>query len=496
MDRRMRFLDGRCLTGAPSGQATQGRRREKKMMKKIRWPAMMLAIWLYGSVSMADLFEAVEVRRLDNGMPVILMENTRAPVVTFQVWYRTGARHDPMGKTGLAHLLEHMMFKGTPTVGGDTFTRIIHENGGEYNAFTSHDFAGYYATMAADRIALVLELEADRMRNLVLAENEFETEKQVVMEERRQRVEDNPQGLAVERLRAAAFLSSPYGRPVIGWMDDLSRLTVEDARQYYDTYYTPANAFIVVVGDFDTERMFQQVAAAFGGIPAGEPPDRYVYREPPQTGERRVNVKADARQPAVLMGFHVPNIGHADAFVLEVISAVLSGGKSARLYAELVLEQELALSADAGNSFLSVDSDLFYVSGVPMRARSVEELEAALVQQLERLKAEPISDSELEKAKNQIETAFLFSQDSLFFQAMLLARYEITAGWEMIRSYLPAIRKIAAEDIQRVAATYFVPENRTVAVLHPKNPTDAPSSTAAPAEHASGRHHGGTDEPD
>jgi hypothetical protein len=213
-------------------------------------------------------------------MPVILMENHAG-----RRWslFRSGTvpdRATTLGKTGLAHLLEHMMFKGTPSVGGEAFTRIIHENGGEYNAFTSHDFAGYYATMAADRISVVIELEADRMRNLVLEENEFETEKQVVMEERRLRVEDNPQGLLAEQLRCRGFQVSPYRRPVIGWMDDLKRLTVEDARQYYDTYYTPSNAFIVVVGDFDTERMFNQVAAAFGGIPSGEPPHHYVYRNP------------------------------------------------------------------------------------------------------------------------------------------------------------------------------------------------------------------------
>jgi len=383
-------------------------------------------------------------------------------------------------RRGLSHLLEHMMFKGTPTVTGEAFTRIIHENGGEYNAFTSHDFAGYYATMAADRISYALDLEADRMRNLVQAENEFETEKQVVMEERRLRVEDNPQGLLAEQLRSAAFQVSPYRRPVIGWMDDLKRLTVEDARIYYDTYYVPSNAFIVAVGDFDTSRMFNQVAAAFGNLPSGESPHHYAYQEPRQTGERRVNVQADARQPALLMGFKVPNIGHPDAPVLEVITAVLSGGRSARLYAELVLEQELALSADAGNSFLSVDPDLFYVSGVPLRGISVDDLEAALLQQLERLKKEPVDERELEKAKNQIETTFVFSQDSLFFQAMLLARYEIAAGWETIRSYLPTIRKITAEDIQRVASTYFVPENRTVAVLHPAAAEDAIASEAPP----------------
>ncbi|RJQ77510.1 MAG: insulinase family protein, partial [Desulfobacteraceae bacterium] len=193
------------------------------------------------------------------------------------------------------------------------------------------------------------------------------------------------------------------------------------------------------------------------------------YREPPQAGERVVHVHADARQPALLMGFHVPNIGHPDAYVLEVIAAVLSSGKSARLHAELILEKELALSAEAGNSLLSADPDLFYLSAVPMRGKGVEALQAALLEQLERLKKEPVEENELRKAKNQLETEFVFSQDSLFYQAMLLARYEIAAGWETIKDYLPAIRTVTAEDIRRVAATYFVPANRTVGILHPRD---------------------------
>ncbi|KJS32499.1 MAG: peptidase M16 [Desulfatitalea sp. BRH_c12] len=438
-----------------------------------RWPILMMSVLVLWVSSAAAMFEQVTMRQLDNGMPVILMENHKAPVVTFQVWYRTGSRHDAWGKTGLAHVFEHMMFKGTPKVSGEAFTRTIQENGGQYNAFTAHDFSGYYATMAADRIGIVIDLEADRMQNLVLAEQAFQTEKNVVMEERRLRVVDNPQALLSEQMNATAFQTTPYHWPVIGWMDDLERLTVEDARHYYRSYYQPGNAFIVVVGDFDSARMFETVAAAFGKIPTGEKPTLFNFREPPQVGERRVTVRADARQPALLMGFHVPNIGHPDAYVLEVIAAVLSAGKSTRLYAELVLEQELALSADAGNSLLSVDPDLFYLSAVPMRGKNVGDVEAALVAQLERLKTEPVSEQALRKAKNQLQTAFVFSQDSLFYQAMLLARYEIAVGWQKIKSYLPAIHQVSPEDIQRVAATYFVPENRTVAVLHPREtPTD------------------------
>lgn len=444
---------------------------------RFAWAAVFLiAFAICSPVSAAELFEDVVVRPLDNGMPVILMENHKAPVVTFQVWYRTGSRHDPWGKTGLAHVFEHMMFKGTEKVSGAEFTRIIHEAGGEYNAFTSYDFAGYYATMSADRIGIVMDLEADRMQNLVLSEDDFETEKQVVMEERRLRVEDQPQAFLAEQMNATAFKAVPYHWPVIGWMSDLERMTVADARRYYRTYYRPSNAFIVVVGDFDTDDMFRQVAAVFGDIPAGEQPAYHEYREPPQTGERRVTVRLKARQPALLMGFHVPNIPHPDAYVLDVIAAVLSEGKSARLHEELVLEKELALSAGAGNSLLSADPDLFYVSAVPMRGKSVEELEEAVLDQLDRLKTEPVGERELRKAVNQLETSFIFSQDSIFYQAMLLARHEIADEWETIRSYLPAVRDVTPEDIMRVANTYFERDRRTVAVLRPIGSSGAASS--------------------
>jgi zinc protease len=456
------------------------------MSKSIKYMCRLmvaLCVPMLPITAAAGIFDDVVVRHLDNGMKVILMENHKAPVITFHVWYRTGARHDPWGKTGLAHVFEHMMFKGTKKISGAEFARIIQENGGQFNAFTSYDFAGYYATISADQVSIIMELEADRMQNLLMSSEDFRSERNVVMEERRLRVEDNPQALLAEQLNAAAFQATPYHWPVIGWMDDLKRLTLEDARLYYKTYYIPNNAFIVAVGDFDSEEIFQKVATVFGRIPAGEKPLHLDYSEPPQKGERVVNVRTDARQPAVLMGFHVPNIGHPDACVLEIIAALLSSGKSSRLYADLVLEKELALSANAAYSLLSADPDLFYLSGVPMRGKGVPELQAALLEQLERLKIEPVDDGELQKAKNQLETGFVFSQDSLFYQAMLLARYEIATGWEDIKAYLPAIRNVTAEDIRRVAAAYFVPQNRTVAILHPSTadaevnagPTKAPA---------------------
>lgn len=404
---------------------------------------------------------------LDNGLKVILLENHKAPVVTFQVWYRVGSRNETWGKTGLSHLLEHMMFKGTPTVSGQDFSRIIQENGGNYNAFTSTDYTAYFETMSADRIGVAIKLEADRMRNLVLREEDFRTERNVVMEERRQRTDDSPKAYMVEQLHAAAFVEQPYHWPIIGWMNDLARLRLEDLRVYYEGYYSPANAFLVVVGDFNKEEMLAKIKHAFGPHPSGPAPPRVRFTDPPQAGERRITVRKEARLPAVVQAYKVPNITDPDSYVLDVIESILSSGKSSRLYLKLVREERIALSADAGNPLLSVDPDLFLISAECLPGRTPEEAEKAINDEIARLKSEPVGERELAKAKNQIEAGFVFSQDSLFSQAMLLARYEMALSWRYLDNYIPGVRKVTAADIMRVAKKYFNPETRTTAVLVP-----------------------------
>jgi zinc protease len=404
---------------------------------------------------------------LDNGLKVILLENHKAPVVTFQVWHRVGSRNETWRKTGLSHLLEHMMFKGTPAVSGRDFSRIVQENGGNYNAFTSTDYTAYFETMSADRIGVAITLEADRMRNLVLREEDFHTERMVVMEERRQRTDDSPKAYMVEQLHAAAFVEQPYHWPIIGWMDDIKRLKLEDLRAYYERYYSPANSFVVVVGDFKKEEMLAKIKQAFGPFPAGAGVPRTQFVDPPQAGERRIFVKKEARLPAVVHAYKVPNIRDPDSFVLEVIEGVLSNGKSSRLYRKLVREEKIALAVDAGNPLLSVDPDLFMVSAECLPGRTTDEAEKAIDAEIARLKSEPLGERELAKAKNQIEAGFVFSQDSLFSQAMLLARYETALDWRLLDKYIPGIRKVTAGDIMRVAKKYFTPENRTTAVLVP-----------------------------
>ena len=415
----------------------------------------------------AEIFDNVTETRLDNGLKIILMENHIAPVVTFQVWYHAGSRKDSWGNSGLAHVFEHMMFKGTKKFSGDEFSRLIRSRGGNFNAFTSYDFAGYFENLTAGQVEIAIELEADRMQNLVLRPEEFRTEVQVVMEERRMRVEDDPKAYLGEQTRATAFQAQPYHWPIIGWMDDLKRINIEDIRHHYEILYRPSNAFIVAVGDFETKRMIEKVRKWFAPITAREQPPLIEYHDPPQRGERRVNVHAHAELPYIMIGYHVPNIENQDAYGLEVIAAILSAGKSSRLYRNLVLEKELAISADARNSLLSVDPDLFYLTAESLPGVSPDQIEAALEKELDRLKTEPIASEELQKAKNQLETSFVYSQDSVFHQGMILARYEIVSKWQDVRKYIPSIRKVTAEDIREAARTYFKKRNRTVGILYP-----------------------------
>ncbi len=417
--------------------------------------------------SESGLSERVVETTLPNGLKIILLENHKVPLITFQVWYRVGSRNEEWGKTGLSHMLEHMMFKGTKKVGPEEFSRIIQENGGNLNAFTSNDYTAYFETLGADRVQVAIDLESDRMQNLILREEDFRTERMVVMEERRLRTEDNPQTVLSEQMMAAAYQVHPYHWPIIGWMEDIARYTLDDLKAYYRTYYNPANAILVVVGDFEKEDFLTRLGKAFGAYGKGEVPSQEKSREPLQEGERRISVKKEAQLPTLLLGYHVPNLNEPDGYVLEVIAAILAGGKSSRFYQSLVQEKRLVLSADADYSFLSRDPSLFYLSAELLPGKEVMEVEKALEQELERLKREPVGEHELEKAKNQLEADFVYGQDSIFYQAMLLARYEVARGWRKIDDYLLSIRKVSPKDIQRVANRYLLSDNRTVGILTP-----------------------------
>ncbi len=443
---------------------------------KQRLALLFLLSFLLVSTSEAGLRERVFEAVLSNGLKVILLEDHKAPLVTFQVWYRVGSRNEEWGKTGLSHMLEHMMFKGTKKIGPEEFSRIIQENGGNDNAFTSRDYTAYFENLSSDRIEVSLGLESDRMENLLLREEDFRTERMVVMEERRLRTEDSPQAYLQEHAEAAAFLTSPYHWPTIGWKEDIERFTLEDLKAYYRTYYNPVNAFLVVVGDFKKEDLLSKIEKSFGSIPKGLAPNQARDIDPPQAGERRIFAKREAQLPYIVMGYHVPNLREKDSYVLEVIAAILAGGKSSRFYRSLVREKRLVLSADADHSLLSRDPSLFYLSAEALPGKEMAEVEKALDQEVERLQKERVENEEMEKAKNQIEASFIFGQDSLFYQAMLLAQHEISLGWRTIDDYVPSIRNVSAEEIQRVAKRYLIPDNRTVGILIP-----LPSKEGKPA---------------
>jgi len=435
---------------------------------------LLALILLASSAAHAGEAPRVTEETLDNGLRILVLEDHRSPIATIQTWYRVGSRNEIPGATGLAHFLEHMMFKGTPANGKGQFSRIVEENGGQDNAFTSHDVTSYYVNIASDRVDLVLGLEADRMRNLLLDTKEIDSERQVVGEERRTRTEDDPDGYLSEEFLAAAYKAHPYGWPVIGWMADIQRINPTDLRAFYDRYYQPNNALLVIAGDVDTGRVIGRARETFGRIPRGAAPPPMDSVEPPQQGERRVLVyKADARAPIVYIGFHVPNYRSKDAPALELLSTILQEGRASRLYRRVVYEQRLALSIGGDYAYFSHDPDLFWFSGTPLPGQTHETLEQALMAEIERVKNEVVPEEELERAKNQIEAGFVWRQDSIHSRASSLARFELAGSWRNGESFVPVIRQVTAADLQRVARAYFRSDHRTVGVLLPGAPPAA-----------------------
>jgi zinc protease len=417
---------------------------------------------------------------LDNGLKILILPVTKAPVVTLQVWYKVGSRNEKLGTTGLSHLLEHLMFKETDKLAPEEFSKIIQANGGELNAFTTSDYTTYFETLSADRLGLALDLEADRMAHLKLREETTEPEKRVVMEERRLRSVDNPWGALYEETTAGAFRGHPYGWPVIGWMSDIEGTKLPDIQEHYRTYYKPNNAIVVVAGDVDPDKTIAAVKQAFGSVASGPEPPPVRSVEPPQVGERRVEVRKEANLPAFVWAYKVPNVRSADSYALEVLATILADGDSSRLYRKLVVEDRLILDVNVDNPLLSVDPNLFTLAAQVLPNKKVADVEAALEKEIDKVRTAPVTARELEKAKNQIEAQFVFAQDSNFYQAMLLARFELIGDWRGLDNYLPAIRAITAEDVQRVAREYLVSDRRTVGVLVPTGP--AKHAAAPPSE--------------
>lgn len=424
--------------------------------------------------------------RLDNGLKLIVQEDHRAPVAVSQIWYKVGSSYEHDGITGVSHALEHMMFKGTKKHGPGEFSRIISENGGQENAFTGDDYTAYFQTLEKSRLPVSFELEADRMRNLSLLAEEFAKEIKVVMEERRLRTEDKPQALTYETAAATAYQTSPYRHPVIGWMADIENMTVEDLRKWYERWYAPNNATVVVVGDVDPKEVVKLAKRYFGTLPRGAAVNPKPRPEVPQLGIKRVAVRKIAELPYLILAYKVPVLktasGHpeqvplGEAYALEVLAGLLDGGDSARLNKNLVRGREIAASANAGYSLISRLDSLFIFDGVPAHEHTVEELEAALREEIKRVQDHLVDPKELQRVKTQVITNNVYERDSMFYQAMQIGSLE-TVGlpWQIKDTYVDSIRAVTAEQVQVVARKYLVDDRLTVALLDPLPAETAPT---------------------
>lgn len=409
---------------------------------------------------------------LGNGLKVVVKEDHRSPVVVSQIWYKIGGVDEPKGITGVSHVLEHMMFKGTKKYPAGEFSRIIAENGGRENAFTSRDYTAYFQTLEKSRLAIAFELEADRMTNLILDEKEFAKEIKVVMEERRLRTEDKPEGKLYEKFNAAAYTKHPYGNPIIGWMQDLQSLTVGDVRTWYKRWYAPNNATLVVVGDVKPKQVFALARQYFGPIPAKDIVTTKLIEEPKQNRPREIIVKIPAKVPSVMIGFHTPVLGLADnkwePYALDVLAGILDGGKSARFSRELVRRQQIAASAGAGYDAIARAPSMFLLSGTPASGKSVAQLKDALLHQIELIITKPITDEELARVKTQVSASDIYQRDSVFYQAMEIGMLEASGlNRNLIESYVERINAVTAKQVKKVAQKYLVQSNMTVAELKP-----------------------------
>jgi zinc protease len=435
----------------------------------------MLAASLIMGCSLAWAGEAfhldIKEFRVDNGLEVLILEDHAVPLVTVQVWYRVGSRNERPGITGISHFLEHMMFKGTPKYGPGLYSQLIQRYGGTQNAFTSYDMTAYHSVVPAARLDLALDLEADRMMNLLFDPNEIKAEREVVKEERRLR-ENAPTGPMYEVLGALAFKAHPYHWPVIGWMSDIEAITREDLLAYYKTYYLPNNATLIIVGDVDATQTMAAVRRHFGSLPQGPTPPPVRPPEPPQLGEHRAEIPRPTALAAIAMAYHIPAAAHADALPLEVLSQILSQGQSSRLYRELVYQRQIATSinADAG---LRVDPGLFTIVSMVQAGKSPAEVEEAIYEQLDRVTEESIADRELQKAINQALSGFVFRQDSIQQQGFTIGSFHILQSYKVINEYIERLRGVTKQDVARVARTYLTKTNRTVVTIVPMSPPKA-----------------------
>lgn len=427
---------------------------------------------------------------LSNGLRVIVKEDHRAPVAMHMVWYRVGAMDEHDGTTGIAHLLEHMMFKGTKKLKPGQFNEIVARAGGNDNAFTNQDYTAYFQRVPAAALPQMMALEADRMRNLVIDDQEFGRELKVVMEERRLRTDDQPQAQLHEQLMANTFIAHPYRRPVIGWMNDLENMRPQDARDWYRRWYAPNNAYVVVVGDVDHRKVFELARKTYGGMKPVKLPVRKVTAEPPQMGERRIVVKAPAELPQLAMAWKVPKLVDVNAdrepYALEVLAGILDGNAASRLPKALVRGSQIAVEVGAYYDSTSRGEVLFMLGGSPAKGHTVDELEKALRGEIRRIADEGVSAAELERIKTLTVAAQIYKLDSTYVQAMEIGRIEASGyRWQDADLMLDKLRSVTADEVQAVARKYFGDDTLTVAVLDPQplDPDAKPRAKPAGLRH-------------
>ena len=448
-----------------------------------------------GAVAAADSDNTFETT-LANGMRVVVREDHRAPTAVQMVWYRVGSIDERDGVTGVAHVTEHMMFKGTPSVGPGEFNRRVAAVGGRDNAFTSSDYTAYFQQVPAAQLKTVMALEADRMRHLTLNPDGYSKEIQVIMEERRMRTDDQSSARVHEAMNAVAWQAHPYRRPVIGWMSDLEQMTVADVRDWYRRWYVPNNATLVVVGDVNHQQVFAWARQTYGAIPARALPERKQYAEPVQTGQRQLEVKAPADLPLLVMGWKAPRLNDpgkdVDPYALEMLAQILDGHEAARLPTALVKEQQVAVSIDTSYDSTNRGPGMFLLQASPRPGHTVGELEQAIRAALAEVANKGVTEQELARGRSQLRSSEVYKKDSVMGQAMEIGMLETLGyGWQASPLMLNKLNQVTVADVQRVAQSYFKDDQLTIARLVPQPLDDAELAARAKraeAVQAGGRH--------
>lgn len=438
---------------------------------------MRLATFALAGALLAPLPAAAQVfnpttYQLANGLQVVVVENHRAPIVTHMVWYRVGAADEPPGKSGIAHLLEHLMFKGTPTIPPGEFSKIVARLGGRDNAFTSSDYTAYFQNVAADRLEAVMKMEADRMRNLTLDDHNVVTERAVVLEERRSRTDNNPQALLHERVEAALYLNHPYRRPIIGWGSEIAALNREDALDFYKRWYAPNNAILVVAGDVQPENVKALAETYYGPLKPETVPARLRAEEPPQVAARTVSLEDPrVQQPAWSRSYMAPSYSASDKaapYALEVLAEILGGGATSRLYKALAVEQGIAASASAWYDPSAVDQTTFGLAATPRPGVDVAKLQAAMDKEVRLVLDKGISPAEVERAKARLKANVAYARDSLHTAARVLGE-ALTTGQSVadVEAWPERIAAVTPEQVNAAAKAVLDDRASVTGILLP-----------------------------